>query len=364
MFKKNKLNALFTVIAFLMISLAPALSLGGTGEGGGDYNAQEFVELAKKISLWLSKQDSKLRKEFRQEEIQNYVEILQKSLNDEKVKDLVEFSANKLFNSQNTEKPAIVNPETGLIKVYRLSWWGMTDQEKLATVGCELTYYVGISNRYEKVSDVIAKNYIQILELEKTTYSQTQNQFNLLPEQIEIESKFRSIMNELADKTITTTRALKIFKEEIHKTYSVYQKRNPSMKEIFATYDVLLEQILSRMNNMTEDLLIVQRFNLKDSENFNLSILLLKMILRTAVRMMGQIDQSEKNIEEKKDLFEKINTHQNLKYFPNDERPISDHVKEMERMKIIFSPLKEKCQELIESISDDLKFVHSFRHKN
>lgn len=128
----------------------PGNQLTGPGEGGGgDPDAQSFIQLSYKLSRFYTENPTVLDLPFDAEAFQAEVEKLDASLKDPDAIDLVEFTEQVLKDSAGVTKVALFDKTSGKIQVYRPYWSEASDEDKFVLITMEIAGLLDVDVRYE-----------------------------------------------------------------------------------------------------------------------------------------------------------------------------------------------------------------------
>ncbi len=171
---KNKGQKMKKLLIIILSATVMQVS-AGTKDSGGDPYAQNFIERAKKISLYLMENPKNSRFSFDVKAFDVKVREYSKSIEDESVKDLVEFVKDKPQDRFGVEKPAVFNSETGLIKVHIGSWDEYkNDDDRFILTMMEFLGLIEAENRYKVAESVIEEASLYLEKVSIDVYNNPQ----------------------------------------------------------------------------------------------------------------------------------------------------------------------------------------------
>ena len=137
---------------------------GGDGtRGGGDPHAGEFVGLGIKIANWLMYKKNEASNQIDAKKFLNKVKIIQESLDNDRIRTLIEFVSGPLNDQHGCRKPAIFNLPDGTIEVTRGDWALFSQRGRIEQVSLEILGLMRVSGRYSLVREMIAPHWKDIM---------------------------------------------------------------------------------------------------------------------------------------------------------------------------------------------------------
>ncbi|MFN8944854.1 MAG: hypothetical protein ACK5WZ_09535, partial [Pseudobdellovibrionaceae bacterium] len=140
----------------LTFTFAQRGSARGPGEGGGgDPDAQQFVILGRKLSIYFKENPRRLSLPFRADRFLAVMNRIDHSIKDESLRDLVEFTNDRLYDQYRVAKPALYRRSDSFIRIHRPYWLSASDLDKLTLITMEISGILGVNLRYQNAGRLI-----------------------------------------------------------------------------------------------------------------------------------------------------------------------------------------------------------------